>query len=346
MEKRLWRVENELFSDIYEYDKGVREKIEKLINSDECVQLVEKAKSKESVLLLMDEVIPDKKDPSIKRIFSMLNPFYNRGEYRTKEDYLQYLKYAYGFMLSPLEVPPGMVLGLFYPGYKRAWSPSQDSAEELFTKFYVEAKLIKELTPTQWKEVASSKNPETKIAELLFGTRFKPDFMDFLKKIPWIMSEDVYGSPGLDIIYRRAPGQEMPKKPFGVGEGFLTNLVTSSQNNQTYTLIEVGEESVRLQEKSQITNQIEAEGSATIDSFVGMSKIERDFVIHQRIIIWYNPGFEKYEKASFIDRLVYAKPSRFLCVFREQALPLEIPFLERKFDEHEGIMEEEKENNE
>ena len=89
---------------------------------------------------------------------------------------------------------------------------------------------------------------------------------------------------------------------------------------------------MRLKDKSQITDQIEAEGSATLDSFIGMSKIERDFVIHQRIIIWQNPGFERYQKSSFGKRLVYAKPHRFLCVIREEALPLEIQFLERKLD--------------
>ncbi len=334
MDERSLRIEDEPFSDIYVYDKGVKERIQGLIDGEECVQLVEKAKDLGSTLPLLDEMVPDKKARPIKEMLPVLKPFYDRAEYRTKEDYLQYLKQAYGFMLCPLEVPPGRILSVFYPGYKRGWKPSQESAVELLKKFYVEVALINELTPAQWKDVASATNPEAVLAKMLYGTKFKGDFEDFLGKIPWILSRDVYSSPGLDMVYRMKPGQEMPKKPFGVGEGFLKNLVKSSRDNRAYILLADGENTLRLGDKGQITDRIEGEGSARIDTFVGLSKIERDFVVHQRIIIWQNPGFEKYRKASLFDRIRYVKPSRYLCVIREQALPLDIPFLERKLEDY------------
>lgn len=333
MEEQLKGTED-AFTDIYIYDKDAKERVQSLIESKECIDLVNKAKAMGSTLLLLDELIPDKKVRPFTRFRSAIKPFDDRSEYRTKEDYLQYLKYAYGFMMSPMEIPPGRILSLFFPGYRRSWSPSQDSAIELLKRFYAEVRLISELSPSQWEEVVKSTNPEGTISKLLYGTEFKPDFEEFLRRIPWIMSWDAYGTPGLDLMYRRAPGHEMPKKPFGVGDSFFNNLVRSSLSNQIHTVLVLEEERIKLTAKSQITDQIKAEGSATIDSFIGLSKIERDFVIHQRIIIWQNPGFKKYQRSSLFHRLRYAKPSRFLCLIREDALPLEIPFLERKFERY------------
>ncbi len=323
----MHRIEEDIFSDIYVYDKAVKEKIQRLIESEECRQLIEKASLLGGALPRLDEMVPDIKNPPITGAISVLSPFDTRAEYRTKEDYLQYLKHVYGFSLSPFETPPGRILGTFFPTYKRSWSPSPKNAFELLRRFYVEVKLIEELTPQQWKKVSNAKNPEAMIAKLLYKTRFKGDFEGFLRKIPWILSYDVYGSPGLDLVYRRAPGQEMPKKAFGVGVGFLRNLVSSSLHNQAYTLVASGDERKKLRDKMQITGHIKAFGSVSLDSFVGVSKIERDFVMHRHIVIWQNPGFERYQKSRFIDRLVYAKPSRFLCIIREEALPLEISFI-------------------
>jgi hypothetical protein len=332
MDEQLIRIEEELFTDIYLYDGDVKDKIESLINSEEYVHLVEKAEELGSVFPLLDEVIPGRKSRPIPKLLSFLYPFDSRREYRTKEDYLQYLKQAYGFMMSPLEIPPGRIVSIFFPSLNRSWSPSPDSAVDLLKKFYVEVKLINELTPLQWKDITSSRNPEAMITKMLYGVRFKPEFENLLRRIPWVLSSDVYGSPGLDIVYRRAPGHEMPKKPFGVGESYLKNLVKASLANQTYSLITIGDENIKLTEKTQITSQIETDGRAHIDSFIGLSKIERDFVIHRHIIIWRNPGFERYEKASFFDRLRFAKPPPFLCAIKEEALPLEITFLKRNPD--------------
>jgi len=168
---------------------------------------------------------------------------------------------------------------------------------------------------------------------MIFKTKFTSDFIKFLRNIPWIISDDVYGAPGLDIVYRRAPGHIISKKPFGVGEDFIKKLVASSSNNQTRTVLEEGEKRIRLTHMKQIIKKIESEGTAHLDSFMGISKIERDFVIHRHIAIWYNPGFRKFENVSILKKILYAKPPKFLCAIREEALPLEIPFVSRRSDE-------------
>jgi hypothetical protein len=326
-----------LFTDIYSYDKGIYKKVQLIIESSECQKLEKKAVELGFALSVLDDVIPDKKMPAVKRIKSFMNPFYTQSEYSTREEYLQYLKYAYGFMMSPLEEPPGRLLGFFFPKYRNSWSPSNDSAVELLKKFYVEVNLIRELSESEWTDIASSKNPEAKLAKTLYGAEFKPDFLKFIKKIPWILARDVYSSPGLDLMYWTAPGQKMPQKPFGIGDSFLTNLAKVSSESKAYVLLSAtqdstdAEERVRLKNENQILQLIEKEGTAHLDTFVGISKIERDFVIHQHIAIWNNPGYERYKKASIMKRIAYMKPPRYLCVFREQALPLEIAFIERSF---------------
>ncbi|UCE36588.1 MAG: hypothetical protein JSW00_13870 [Thermoplasmata archaeon] len=330
MEKQLWPKKEEIFGDIYQYDRGVEKRIEEIVESDRCQELIEKAKSTGNTLSLLDDVVPERREKAIPKLLSKLHPFYRRTEYRTKEDYLQYLKQAYGLLLTPMEVPPGRMVGLFFPNHKKTWSPSQNSAQELLKKFYVEVALIKELSPAQWSEVLGAQNPEAAITKMIFKTEFTSEFEEFLRTIPWIISEDVYGAPGLDLVYRYAPGQKMPKKPFGVGEGFLDKLVESSVRDQTRTILYLNDEKVKLSDKKQVIDQIEAESSARLDSFMGISKIERDFVIHQHIIIWYNPGYEKYHKASLFEKIIYAKPPRFLCAIREEALPLDIPIVSRR----------------
>jgi hypothetical protein len=334
MAKQLESRPMELFDDIYEYDKEVESRIKELAESDECQKLLNKAQSTGSTISLLDDVVPSQRIRFIPRLISKVRPFYRKEEYKTKEDYLQYLKHAYGFLLTPMEVPPGRAVGLFFPNHKKTWSPSEDSAQELLKKFYVEVALISELSPQQWNEIAGAQNPEAAINKMIFKTKFTSEFMEFLKKIPWIVSDDVYGAPGLDIVYRRAPGHTIPKKPFGVGEDFIKKLVDSSSNNQTHTVLEEGEDKIRLKNKEQIIKKLESEGTVHLDSFMGISKIERDFVIHQHIAIWYNPGYKKYETASMFQKILYAKPPRYLCAIREEALPLEIPFVSRRQDKY------------
>lgn len=336
MDELVWLKEDELFTDIYEYDTAVIDRISSLLQSHEHIRLMERAQTEGSVLSLLDEVIPARRRTS-KRLKSLMNPFYAREEYDSKEEYLQYLKQAYGFMMNPLEEPPGRILGLFFPHYSRHWSPSRDSAEQLLSKFFIEVNLIRELSKGQWRTIASSTNPEAALARTLYGARFRPEFSEFLRKIPWILSRDVYSSPALDLMYWTAPGQKLPRKPFGIDDGFLENLASVSRENKALVLITTGEDSLgnpertNLAEKQQITELIEKEGTATLDTFVGLSKIERDFVIHQHIVVWNNPGYARYRNASLFKRIRYLRPHRYLCVFREQAVPLEIAAFESRF---------------
>lgn len=326
----LVRPDAEKFSEMYIFDPEIKKKIQNLIGGSECQNLVEKAKEKGSVFPIMDDILADKKVHPIKKMRKKLKPYYTGAEYQTKEDYLQYLKQAYGFLQVPMEAPPGRFISFFYPSMKKNWEPSEDIAQELLVRFYIEVTLISELSSTQWKKVAQAQHPEMMLNKILFKTKFKPEFEEFLRSIPWIISWDAYGSPGLDLIWRSAPGSELPKKPFGVGEKYLNKLVHSSLIDKIYVLVSDNDNKVKLKDKNQILSQIEDGGKAILDSFVGLSKIEGDFVVHQNIIIWENPGGKKYKEAPIYKKLLYLKPPSFLCIIREEALPLEIPFLKRK----------------
>jgi hypothetical protein len=328
--KEIITPEEEKYSEMYLLDPKIEKKIEGLISSEECQDLISKAKENDSVFPLMDEIIADKKVHPIKKIRSKLKPFYTGSEYQSKEDYLQYLKQAYGFLQIPMEAPPGGFISFFYPSMKKNWQPSKDIAEELLVRFYIEVTLINELTNSQWERIERAQNPEMELNKIIFKTKFKPDFKEFLKTIPWIVSWDAYGSPGLDLIWRSAPGSELPKKPFGVGDKYLNKLVLASQKDRTYVLIRENNVKIKLSDKDQILTQIIDEGQVRLDSFVGLSKIERDFVVHQHIVIWENPGLDKYKRAPLYKRLLYLRPPRYLCIIKEEALPLEIPYLNRK----------------
>jgi hypothetical protein len=330
MDSRLIKPDDPLFGDIYIYDKQVEKKIQALISGSEYKHLIATARKDGSSISVMDEILPDRKIPAIPRLISKIKPFYKGDEYKTKEDYLQYLKQVYGFLQTPFEIPPSWVLSTFYPNLKKKWSSDYKSAEELLTKFYIEVKLISDLSDRQWKQVVSAENPEMMINKLIFKADFKSDFAEFLKKIPWIMSHDVYGAPGLDLMYRTAPGNKLPNKPFGVGEGFLENLVWGSIRGRAHTLLWVGDEKIKLKNKTQIMKIIYEIGEAHLDSFVGLSKVERDFVVHKHIVVWRNPGSKRYDRSPLFKRLIFLKPPRYLCIIREEALPLDIPFLKKR----------------
>ena len=127
----------------------------------------------------------------------------------------------------------------------------------------------------------------------------------------------------------------LPGTPHLVGRIFLSNLAKVSRENRAYVLVAADEDSdesqkmERLKHETQITEQMAAFRTARLETFVGLSKIERDFVVHQHISIWNNPGFEKYIRSSLFNRFRYARPAPYLCAIREQALPLEIAFIER-----------------
>jgi hypothetical protein len=330
MDSELINPDDPLFGDIYIYDKEVEKKIIILTSCSEYKHFMAKARKEGSAIHILNDILPNRKVPAIPKLISKLKPFYKGDEYKTKENYLHYLKQVYGFLQTPFEVPPGRVLSTFYPNLKRTWSQDSKTAEDLLTKFYIEFKLISELSEKQWNYVATSDNPEMAINKLIFKAEFKSDFAEFLRTIPWIMSHDAYGAPGLDLMYRTKPGNKLPKKPFGVGDSFLKLLVSASQMKRAHTLLWVDDAKVKLTNKGQIMQLIAETGQAHIDSFIGLSKVERDFVVHKHIIIWKNPGLKRYERAHLFKKMVYLKPPEYLCIIREEALPLDIPFIKKR----------------
>jgi hypothetical protein len=328
--KEIKQLDEERFNDIYKIDPDVEGRIRMIIESPECQDILERARESGNTLSLLSEIVPDKKVHPIRRMREKVRPFYEGREYKSKEDYLQYLKQVYGFLQTPMEVPPGRLISLFYPGMKKNWEPDEDIAAELLSRFYVEVKLISDLSKEQWDRIRTSENPEFVLNKILFKTEFKEDFEEFLRTIPWIVSYDAYGSPGLDLIWRSAPGAELPKKPFAVGDKYIKKLVQRTLRKRAYTILWDDGERIPLRGKKQILAKIGDEGEAKLDTFVGLSKIEQDFVVHQHIVIWKNPGTAKYEEASRLIKLIYLRPSKYLCIIREEALPLEIPFLKRK----------------
>jgi hypothetical protein len=248
-------------------------------------------------------------------------------EYGSKKAYRTYLKSVYRFMLIPLEDRPGFLSRLFYAESSAAWEPSPEDARELLEKFYLETKMINKLTDKDWSKVKNSKDPEIVLNKLLYGIKFKPEFDGFLKKIPWIISRDRYGAPALDLVHWRAPGTDVPQKPVSVDDTFIDRLVEGVSEHEAYARIEVGDEFVDLKSRSQIMAQLKEDERVMIDSYVGVSKIERDFVLHKRLILWRNPGHERYEKESRAGKMNKVKPKPYLVLLQEKAQQLEIPFI-------------------
>ncbi len=330
----------EVFTDMYIVDPDIETRIETILDSPDLKKIVKKAKGADNVTTLLDEILPDEalqEDISLfKRFTAALKPFYEHDEYNTKRSYLRYLRNVYGFMIHPFEEPPNQVLNLFYPDLKNSWEPSKENSIELLKRFYLETQLLRELSDKQWQQIYRSNNPEAELIKVLYGIQFNPKFNKFLKDIPWMMAEDYYGAPALDAVYWRAPGPELPKRPMGIDLELLDKLVEESVTNQAYRMVvtETGGhdkiESRKLTKTAQILNQIEKEGIARIDSYAGISKRENDFVIFQRMMIWLNPGYERYENATKLERLKMTKPAPYLGTIRERAIPLEIPFLRPK----------------
>ncbi len=334
----------DIFTDMYIVNPKIENRIEAILNSPDLQKLVKKAETEDNVSSILDEILPDnalQEDISLfKRFTTALRPFYEQDEYNSKRSYLRYLRNVYGFMIHPFEEPPNTVLNIFYPGLKTSWEPSPEHSIELLKRFYLETELIRSLTDKQWQRVYRSNNPESELVRVLYGIRFNPKFNAFLKDIPWMLAEDYYGAPALDTVYWRAPGPELAKKPMGIDLELLDKLVEESEKGQAYRMvvIETGRDgevkSKKLSRRAQILEQIEREGIVRIDSYAGISKRENDFVIFQRMMIWPNPGYERYDKATKFERLKMAKPLPYLGTIRERAIPLEIPFLSQKINEN------------
>ena len=324
MEKALAQIKKiDIFGDMYLYDKDVKSRIARILESEECKELLKKAES-ESALSLLGEVVPEGKSSWRHRVFSAIYPFYRSNEYKNKEAYLQYLKKVYGFLMTPFEEAPPEIMKLLYPERSKDWEPSHELAVELLKKFYLEAELIKEISDADWERIRNSNDPESAITHLIFKPRFRPEFEEFLNKIPWFISRDLYASPALDSVAWEGPGTKLPKKPVACNEEFFEILVKESLSGHAYREIVSEDGKELLSDKKQIIEEIENKGAVIIDSYIGLTKIEKDFVVHQRIIIWEQPVDEN---AKPMRKLRMRKSSPYLYVIREEAVPLEIPFM-------------------
>ena len=350
----------DIFTDMYVVDDKVEDRIEAILDSPDLQKLVKKAEVEDNVSAMLDDILPDdelKENLSfLQRFTTALKQFYDDDEYNSKISYLRYLRSVYGFMIHPFEEPPNHVLNLFYPSLTNSWEPSPEHSIELLKRFYLETKLIQSLTDKQWHRIYSSGNPEAALAQKLYGIKFNDKFSEFLQELPWMMAEDYYGAPALDTVYWRAPGPELPKKPIAIEQDFLDKLVEDSRNKRSYRLVvdengysgdgdkrsippEVSGRddvtAVKLKSRKQILKMIDEYGIARVDSYLGLSKRENDFVVFQRIMIWPNPGFERYQNASKLERLGMARPSPYLGTIQERAIPLEIPFLKPRVNKTE-----------
>jgi hypothetical protein len=194
--------------------------------------------------------------------------------------------------------------------------------------------MIKKLPDRDWQKVNKSNDPEVILNRLLYGLGFKPEFQKFLKRIPWIISHDRYGAPALDLVHWRTPGTKLPQKPVSVDDEFIDKLVEGVREHQSYAKIEIGNEFVELKSRRQIMERLKEDERVLIDSYVGVSKIERDFILHKRLILWRNPGHERYEKESKLGKMRGVKPLPYLALLQEKAQLLEIPFVASE-PEHE-----------
>jgi hypothetical protein len=347
----------DIFTEMYVIDKKVEDRIESILNEPDLKELVKKAKIEDNVSAMLDEILPDddlKENLSLfQRFTTALKPFYDNDDYNSKISYLRYLRGVYGFMIHPFEEPPNRVLNLFYPNLKKNWEPSLEYSIGLLKRFYLETRLIQGLTDKQWHHIYNSDNPESALVQKLYGIKFNNKFHTFLQQLPWMMAEDYYGAPALDTVYWRAPGPELPKKPLAIEDDFLDKLVEDSKNNRIFRLVVDENESsenagkqailpevsvednvtaVKLTSTSQILKIIDEYGLARIDSYLGLSKRENDFVVFQRIMIWPNPGFERYQQATKLERLSMTVPSPYLGTIQERVIPLEIPFIKPKLN--------------
>ena len=318
-----------VFSEMYLRDVNIENRIKDVAESRMLKKLSAEAKKRGRSLDLLDEVVTEDPTPLpfFKRFVATFKVFKTQPEYGTREAYLGYLKSAYRFMMQPMEDPPGWFYRIFYTDRSRDWKPSPDEARDLLEKFFIEVQLIRNLSKDDWRKVRSSKDPEVTLNKMLYGIRFKPEFERFLQNIPWIVSHDRYGAPALDLVFWNPPGTEIPQKPIAVDEEFLDELVRGMKEHQSYARIEVNDKFVELKSKAQIMRRLDEDERVLIDSYVGVSKIERDFVLHKRLILWSNPGYERWIDEQKKGKPRGTKPQPYLVLLQEKAQHLEIPFV-------------------
>jgi hypothetical protein len=320
--------ENEL-NKRYLLDPAILKRNKAIMNNNTVKKLIQKSEQYGSALVVLDDVVPDWKPPIIQRMREALSIFYSDDEFNSKEHYLQYLKMVYGFLISPLEEPPSKLMRTLYHSRFNGWEPEMNDAKILIKQFYLEAELIKNMSDSEWAAVRNSSNPEGTILRKLYGIQFSPEFKKLLSSIPWRISTVAHSAPALDLIWWRTPGPALARKPMGIDFSFIKQLVRTGNAGEAYRELnlENSDNKVKLRKTSQILRQIKQHERAIIDSYVGISRREADFVLHQRMIIWANPGFHQYQDSSKKQRLSLINPPKYLATLRERMIPLEVPFL-------------------
>lgn len=293
---------------IYEYTSELDAKCKFYLEKSEYKTLIEKANASNCITPLLSEVFPASLTLKSKIINLVRHPFYQKEEFRTKMDYLSYLKNIYEFLISTFDDNN--------PGNKKI-------AENLLTEFYLEVKLIESITDELWEKISKSKNPELEISRLIYGIKFEPKFKEFLEKIPWRIAKDVYKAPLFDGAHFHLAGTELPKKkPILANEKFLECLISED----SYKEIIFGEKKAKtLKNKDQIIDEISKKGQAVINLYQGVSKYEGDFLIQQQLQIYPNPN----HKDKLLSRL-FERQKPYLFTITERIIPLEIKFLDNK----------------
>ncbi len=322
-----------ILTDIYLSNPKVEERIKKIGESDECRALIEKARKNGSSLSMLSQVVPPLKVHYMVKLRTAANPFYNRAEYRSKDAYLEYLRKIYGFLITALERPPPRSMRYFYPSDSKAWKPSKDLALKLLEEFYIEVKLIHELTEKQWKNISRADNPEVELTRMLYDLKFKPEFEEFLNKLPWFIAKDLYGGRSAKVDPWHLPGTKLPKRPKYARHDFIDTLVKESKESRAYMSIKNGGKTECLESKQQILDIIHSRGKAVIDAFAGLSKIESDYIIVRRITIWPNSNYRAGGRFDIKTKLGVGANYPYFYSIKEYAVPLEIPFLEPKMKE-------------
>ena len=321
-----------VFSDMYVKDMKKQNRIQEILKSRELKGLMAEAEKTGKSIPLLKSVVPETETPVpffqiLRKTFKV---FRSDPEYSSKEAYVAYVAYlrsAYKFLMVPLEKPPNLIVRIFFREISNQWKPSPEDSRELLEKFFLETSLIRQLSEEEWGEVIDSDDPEVVLNRLLYGIEFKKEFEGFLHKIPWIVSRDRYGAPALDLMFWNPPGTEIPQKPVGVDDEFIDDLIDGVKQRQSYARIEVNDKFVELKSRKQVEKRLKVDERVLIDSYVGVSKIERDFVLHKRLILWSNPGYERYEKESRMGKIKTSKPKPYLAMLQEKATQLEIPFV-------------------
>ncbi len=327
---------------LYAIDPKVQARMDLLLESDDCKALVDRAQAAGSAIEVLDGIDIGGALPPIQKLLDAIKPFDDRREYRSKEDYLRYLKLVYGFLMTPMEEGPPRMMRLFYPSLASSWRPDNDASVELLRRFYVETQMVKDLPEETWAKVRKAVVPEAFLAKNMYGVDFESRFKLFLTGLSWYMAPDTYSGPQASIDPWQLPGREPSNKPIKARPSFLKQLVADSLKGKSFTLVRKpidnftpeGEviqpqdngteekaedfalefEGEKLSTIAQLRETLDSGKLVRLDTYIGLSKIEGDYVLCHSMSIWRN-------EKSKDRRYPYSYK------IEEHAIPLELPFL-------------------